>query len=115
MVEKLLGSKVLQHWHQLNSQATGLPIWGILDKNEEESSDEDKDGEEKKKNDEGQSSASAVPPAGITKETYSSSMRKFIHYYFVNHQFVARTQKHYLWIYFQKQKDLGIRHMVAWL
>ena len=107
--------KVLQHWHQFTSQATGLPILGVLDKDEEESSEEDEDDKEKEKKDQGQSSASAVSPAGITKETYSSSMHKFMRYYFVNHQFAARTQKHYLRNYLQKPKDLGIQHVVAWL
>ena len=41
MVEMLLGGKVLQHWHQFKSQVTGLPILGVLDKDEEESSEED--------------------------------------------------------------------------
>eukprot|EP00957_Ditylum_brightwellii_P104207 7936917-Ditylum_brightwellii.AAC.1 len=68
----LLGGKVLQHWHQFKSQATGLPILGILDKDKEESSEEDGVDKEKEKKDKRQSSASAVPQAGITKETYSS-------------------------------------------
>eukprot|EP00957_Ditylum_brightwellii_P158426 12058381-Ditylum_brightwellii.AAC.1 len=115
MVEILLGGKALQHWRQFKSKATALPILGVLDKDEEESSEEDNDDKEKEKKDKGQSSASAVPPAGITKETYSSSMRKFMCYYIVNHQFAARTQKHYLQNYLQKPKDLEIWHMVAWL
>ena len=41
MVEILLGGKALQHWQQFKSQATGLPILGVLDKDEEESSGED--------------------------------------------------------------------------
>eukprot|EP00957_Ditylum_brightwellii_P137830 10508397-Ditylum_brightwellii.AAC.1 len=68
----LLGGKVLQHWQQLKSQATGLQILGVLDEDEEESSGEDEDDKEKEKKDKGQSSASAVAPAGTTKETYSS-------------------------------------------
>eukprot|EP00957_Ditylum_brightwellii_P107952 8234713-Ditylum_brightwellii.AAC.1 len=36
-------------------------------------------------------------------------------HYFVNHQFAARIQKHYLWNYLRKPKDLGIRHVVAQL
>eukprot|EP00957_Ditylum_brightwellii_P084945 6459468-Ditylum_brightwellii.AAC.1 len=115
MVEMLLRGKVLQHWQQFKSQATGLPTLRVLDKDKDESSGEDKDDKEKEKKDRGQSSASAVAPAGITKETYSSSMCKFMRYCFVNHQFVARTQKHYIWNYLQKQKDLGIWHVVAWL
>eukprot|EP00957_Ditylum_brightwellii_P152987 11645108-Ditylum_brightwellii.AAC.1 len=67
-----LGAKVLQHWLQFKSQVTGLPILGVLDKDEEESSEEDKDDKEKEKKDKEQSSASAVPPDGITKKTYSS-------------------------------------------
>eukprot|EP00957_Ditylum_brightwellii_P180571 13755070-Ditylum_brightwellii.AAC.1 len=113
MVEMLLGGKVLQYWQQFKSQATGLPILGVLDEDEEESSEEDKDGKEKEKKDKGQSSASVVAPADITKETYNSSMRKFMCYYFVNHQFAVRTQKHYLWNYLQKPKDQGIWHVVA--
>eukprot|EP00957_Ditylum_brightwellii_P199164 15182196-Ditylum_brightwellii.AAC.1 len=115
MVEMLLGGKALQHWHQFKSQATGLSMLGVLDEDEEESSGEEEDDKEKGKKDKGQSSASAVTPAGITKDTYSSSMQKFIHYYFVNHQFAARIQKHYLQNYLQKPKDLGIWHVVAWL
>eukprot|EP00957_Ditylum_brightwellii_P091245 6946912-Ditylum_brightwellii.AAC.2 len=99
MVEMLLRDKALQHWGQFKSPAMGLPILGVIDEDEEESSGEDKDDKEKGKNDKGQSSASAGTPAGITKETYSSSMRKFMHSYFVNHQFAARTQNHYLWNY----------------
>eukprot|EP00957_Ditylum_brightwellii_P085520 6504890-Ditylum_brightwellii.AAC.1 len=72
MVEMLLWGKVLQHWQKFKSQATGLPILGNLDKDEEESSKEGKDDKEKEKTDKGQSSASAVAPTGITKETYSS-------------------------------------------
>ena len=115
MVEMLLGGKVLQYWQHFKSQVMGLPILGVLDKDEEESSGKDKDDKEKEKKDNGLSSASAVAPAGITKETYRSSMCKFMCYYFVNHQFAARTQKHYLWNYLQKPKDLGIWHVVAWL
>eukprot|EP00957_Ditylum_brightwellii_P137438 10478377-Ditylum_brightwellii.AAC.1 len=93
-------------------QRVGLPPRHCnIDKDKEESGGEDKDDEEKEKKDKGPSSASAVTPAGITKETYSSSMRKFMQYYFVSHQFAARTQRYYL----QKPKDLGIWHMVAWL
>eukprot|EP00957_Ditylum_brightwellii_P128112 9771556-Ditylum_brightwellii.AAC.1 len=115
MVEMLLGGKVLQHWQQFKSQATDLLILGGLDEDEEESSGEEKDYKEKEKKDKGQSSVSVVTPAGIAKETYSSIMRKFMHFYFVNHQFAARTQKHYLWNYLQKLKDLGIWHVVAQL
>eukprot|EP00957_Ditylum_brightwellii_P086629 6591355-Ditylum_brightwellii.AAC.1 len=57
-----------------SSQATGLSILGVLDKDEEESSGEDEDDKEKEKKDENQSSASVVAPAGITKDTYNSSM-----------------------------------------
>eukprot|EP00957_Ditylum_brightwellii_P000100 7530-Ditylum_brightwellii.AAC.1 len=85
----MLGGKALQHWQQFKSQAMDLLILGILDEDEEESSREDKDGKEKEKKDEGQSSVSVVASAGITKE--SSSMCKFMHYCFVNHQFTART------------------------
>eukprot|EP00957_Ditylum_brightwellii_P123117 9387385-Ditylum_brightwellii.AAC.1 len=35
MVEMLLGGKALQHWRKFKSQATGLPILGVLDKSEE--------------------------------------------------------------------------------
>eukprot|EP00957_Ditylum_brightwellii_P133069 10146871-Ditylum_brightwellii.AAC.2 len=76
-----------------------LPILGVLNEDEEERSEEEEDDEEKKKKGKGQSSASAVTPAGITKDTYSSSMHKFMRYYFVNHQLAARTQNHYLWNY----------------
>eukprot|EP00957_Ditylum_brightwellii_P131206 10007223-Ditylum_brightwellii.AAC.1 len=72
----------LQHWQQFKSQATDLLILGVLDEYKEESSGEDKGDKEKEKKDEGQSSASVVAPAGITKEIYSSSMRKFMRYYF---------------------------------
>eukprot|EP00957_Ditylum_brightwellii_P058027 4400486-Ditylum_brightwellii.AAC.1 len=99
MVEMLLGGKVLQYCQQFKSQATGLPTLGVLDEDEEESSGEDKDDEEKGKKGKGQSSASAVTPADITKDTYSSSIHKFMHYYLVNHQFAARAQKHCLWNY----------------
>eukprot|EP00957_Ditylum_brightwellii_P096988 7385860-Ditylum_brightwellii.AAC.1 len=77
-----MSSGTNHHWQQFKSQAIGLPILGVLDEDEEKSSGEDKDGREKEKKDEGQSSASAVTPAGITKDTYSSSMRKFMLYYF---------------------------------
>eukprot|EP00957_Ditylum_brightwellii_P026518 2006405-Ditylum_brightwellii.AAC.1 len=96
----LLGGKVLQHWQQFKSQAMGLPMLGVFDEDDKESSKADKDGEEKKKKDKGQSSTNVGTPAGIAKDTYSFSMHKFMHYYFVNHQFAARTQKHYLWNYF---------------
>eukprot|EP00957_Ditylum_brightwellii_P006385 484658-Ditylum_brightwellii.AAC.1 len=76
MVEMLLGGNALQHWQQFKSQATALPILGVLDKDKEESSEDDEDDEEKEKKDKGQSSASAVPPADITKETYSSICRE---------------------------------------
>eukprot|EP00957_Ditylum_brightwellii_P032080 2432556-Ditylum_brightwellii.AAC.1 len=73
MVEMLLGGKVLQHWQQFKSQATGLPILGALDEDEEEGSrEEGKDDKEKKKKGEGQSSTSVGTPVGITKDTYSS-------------------------------------------
>eukprot|EP00957_Ditylum_brightwellii_P107810 8224355-Ditylum_brightwellii.AAC.1 len=75
----------------------GLPILGVLDEDKEESSrKEEEDNEEKKKKEEGQSSESAATPTGLTKDTYNSSMCKFMHYHFVNHQYAARTQKHYL-------------------
>eukprot|EP00957_Ditylum_brightwellii_P133972 10215511-Ditylum_brightwellii.AAC.1 len=51
------------------------------------------------KKDERQNPTSSCTPAGITKDTYSSSMHKFMRFYFVNHQFDARNQKHYLWSY----------------
>eukprot|EP00957_Ditylum_brightwellii_P032815 2487615-Ditylum_brightwellii.AAC.1 len=66
----LLGGKALQHWRQFKSQATGLPILGVLNEDEEESSKEDEDDKEKKKKDEGQSSTSVGTAAGITKDTY---------------------------------------------
>eukprot|EP00957_Ditylum_brightwellii_P017792 1339442-Ditylum_brightwellii.AAC.2 len=43
MVEILLGGKTFQHWHQFKSQATGLPILGVLDEDDKESSREDED------------------------------------------------------------------------
>eukprot|EP00957_Ditylum_brightwellii_P070583 5362794-Ditylum_brightwellii.AAC.1 len=52
MVEMLLGDKALQHWHQFKSQATDLPILGVLDEGEVESNKEEKeDDKEKKKKD----------------------------------------------------------------
>eukprot|EP00957_Ditylum_brightwellii_P123871 9442699-Ditylum_brightwellii.AAC.1 len=100
----LFGGKALQHWRQFESQATGLPILGVLDKSEETS--EDKEGKER-------GTESGKVPAGIMLEMYKSSMRKFMRYYFVNHQYAARTQKHYLRNYLQKPKELGIWHVVA--
>eukprot|EP00957_Ditylum_brightwellii_P165701 12614712-Ditylum_brightwellii.AAC.1 len=79
------------------------------------SEEEEEDDEKKKKKDKGQSPASAATPAGLTKDTYSSSMRKFMCYYFINHQYAARTQKHYLQNYLWNPKELGIWHLVAWL
>eukprot|EP00957_Ditylum_brightwellii_P175345 13348366-Ditylum_brightwellii.AAC.1 len=97
MVEMLLGGKGLQHWQQYKSHATGLLILVVLNEDEDESSREkEEDGKAKKKKEEGQSSASAASPAGLTKDTYSSSMRKLMCYYFVNHQYAVMTQKHYL-------------------
>eukprot|EP00957_Ditylum_brightwellii_P135905 10366177-Ditylum_brightwellii.AAC.2 len=49
MVEILIGGEVLQHWQQFKSQATGLPMLGVLNEDEEESSGEDKDDKEKGK------------------------------------------------------------------
>eukprot|EP00957_Ditylum_brightwellii_P096563 7354510-Ditylum_brightwellii.AAC.1 len=91
---------------------TGLHVLGVLDEDEEESSGEEKENDkEKKKKDKGQSSASMATPARLTKDTCSLIMCKFMRYYFINHQYAARTQKHYL----QKPKELGIQHVVAQL
>eukprot|EP00957_Ditylum_brightwellii_P035703 2707231-Ditylum_brightwellii.AAC.1 len=49
MVEMLLGGEALQHWQQFKSQATGLPILGVLDEEDDKSSGEDKDDKEKGK------------------------------------------------------------------
>eukprot|EP00957_Ditylum_brightwellii_P005687 433560-Ditylum_brightwellii.AAC.1 len=49
MVEMLRGDEALQHWQQIKSQVTGLPILGVLDEEDEKSSEEDKDDEEKRK------------------------------------------------------------------
>eukprot|EP00957_Ditylum_brightwellii_P165794 12622717-Ditylum_brightwellii.AAC.2 len=97
MVEMLLRSKILQYWQQFKSQATRLLILGVLDEEDEESSRKEQDDKEKGEKDKGHTSTSAGTPAGITKDTYSSSMQKFVLYYFVNHHFSARAQKHYLW------------------
>eukprot|EP00957_Ditylum_brightwellii_P163973 12484671-Ditylum_brightwellii.AAC.1 len=71
MMEILLGGEALQHWQQFKSQATSLPILGVLDEEEEESSREDEENDkEKKKKDKGQSSTSVGTPAEITKDTY---------------------------------------------
>eukprot|EP00957_Ditylum_brightwellii_P110498 8427818-Ditylum_brightwellii.AAC.1 len=72
MVEMQLGDKALQHWQQFKSQATGLPILGVIDENEEESSGEDEEDEEEKKRGKGQSSTSVATAAGLTKGIYSS-------------------------------------------
>eukprot|EP00957_Ditylum_brightwellii_P049362 3744970-Ditylum_brightwellii.AAC.1 len=78
----------------------GLPILGVLNGKEENVEEEDRE----------QEATDAKEP---TLENYKSCMRKFIRYYFVNPQYAARTQKHYLQNYLQKPKDLGIRHVVA--
>eukprot|EP00957_Ditylum_brightwellii_P104458 7957680-Ditylum_brightwellii.AAC.1 len=108
MVEMLLGGEALQHWCQFKSQVTGLPILGVLGGNDKESSREDEYDKEKrkKKKDKRQSSTSVGTPVGITKDTHSASMHKFMCYYFVNHQIAVRSQKHYLQNYLQKPKDL---------
>eukprot|EP00957_Ditylum_brightwellii_P095637 7286104-Ditylum_brightwellii.AAC.1 len=81
----------------------GLPILGVLDGEEENTEDKD----------EKQEATNAKEPTGVTLDTYKSCMRKFMRYYFGNHQYAVRTQKHYLRNYLQKLKDLGIRHVVA--
>eukprot|EP00957_Ditylum_brightwellii_P111909 8534121-Ditylum_brightwellii.AAC.2 len=97
MVEMLLGGKALQHWRKFKSQMMSVPILGVLDDEDEENSrEEEEDDKEKKKKKEGHSSASAATQVGLTKGTYRSSMHKFMRYYFINPQYAARTQKHYL-------------------
>eukprot|EP00957_Ditylum_brightwellii_P135116 10301671-Ditylum_brightwellii.AAC.1 len=86
MVEMLLGGKALQHWREFKSQVMGLPILGVLDGEEENTEDKDKK----------QEATGAKEPMGVTLDTYKLCMRKFMCYYFVNHQNAARTQKHYL-------------------
>eukprot|EP00957_Ditylum_brightwellii_P093898 7150560-Ditylum_brightwellii.AAC.1 len=60
--------------------------------------------------------AGAAPtPTGIMNDTFKSTMDKFMHYHFTNHQFTPQTQNHYLPNYLWKPKDLGICHVVAHL
>eukprot|EP00957_Ditylum_brightwellii_P034351 2606290-Ditylum_brightwellii.AAC.1 len=113
MVEMLLGGKALQHWQQFKSQAMGLPILGVLDECEESSKQEEENDKAEKKKEQGQSSTRVMSPAGLTQDTYKLSMRKFMCYYFVSHQYEARTQKQSLRNYLCKPKELGIQHVVA--
>eukprot|EP00957_Ditylum_brightwellii_P164673 12537979-Ditylum_brightwellii.AAC.1 len=81
MVEMLLGSKVLQYWQQSKSQVMGLPMLGFLDEDEEQSSvKEEEDYKKKKKRDERQSSTTATTLVRLTKDTYNSSICKFMCY-----------------------------------
>eukprot|EP00957_Ditylum_brightwellii_P128222 9779453-Ditylum_brightwellii.AAC.1 len=84
IVEMLLGGKALQHWYQFKSQVTDLLILGVLNEDDKKSSGEDKNDKGKKKKDKGQSSTNAGAPVGVTNNTYSSSMCKFMSYYIVN-------------------------------
>eukprot|EP00957_Ditylum_brightwellii_P180118 13720683-Ditylum_brightwellii.AAC.1 len=45
----LLGGNVLQHWQQFKSQATSLPILGVLNEDDKESEGEEEDCKEKRK------------------------------------------------------------------
>eukprot|EP00957_Ditylum_brightwellii_P065654 4979477-Ditylum_brightwellii.AAC.1 len=99
MVEVLLGGKALHHWQQFKPQVMNLLILDVFNEDDKDSNGEEEYDKEKKKKDEGQSFTSAGTSAVISRDTYSSSVCKFMHYYFVNHQFDAKTQKHYLWSY----------------
>eukprot|EP00957_Ditylum_brightwellii_P060284 4578474-Ditylum_brightwellii.AAC.1 len=62
MVEMLLGGKALQHWQEFKSQVTGLPILGVLNRDEENTEDEDSK----------QEATDAKEPMGPTLENYKS-------------------------------------------